>query len=38
VIWDGRDEAGRAAGSGVYLVRLLTDRGESMGLKLALLK
>ncbi len=38
VLWDGRDEAGRAAGSGVYLVRLITDRGESAGLKVALLK
>jgi YVTN family beta-propeller protein len=38
VTWDGRDGAGRAVSSGVYLVRLITDRGESMGLKVALLK
>ncbi len=29
--WRGRDDAGRAAASGVYLYRLLTDDGERRG-------
>ena len=38
VVWNGRDDAGRSAGSGVYLVRLVTDRGQATSLKVALLK
>lgn len=37
VVWDGRDGAGRALGSGVYLARL-SGPGGSRGLKLVLLK
>ena len=25
MMWDGRDEAGSAVGSGVYMVRLITE-------------
>ncbi|HQI76409.1 MAG TPA: FlgD immunoglobulin-like domain containing protein, partial [Candidatus Latescibacteria bacterium] len=27
VVWDGRDNAGRAVASGVYVYRLTSDRG-----------
>ena len=30
VVWDGRDDAGRPVASGVYLARLVTDRGEKV--------
>ena len=29
VVWDGRDDRGRAAGAGVYFARLITDSGAS---------
>lgn len=31
VVWNGRDEAGRQAASGVYLYRLVTDRHRDLG-------
>jgi hypothetical protein len=31
LIWDGRDEAGRTAASGVYFLRLLTEGGTDSG-------
>ncbi|HPF69138.1 MAG TPA: FlgD immunoglobulin-like domain containing protein, partial [Candidatus Krumholzibacteria bacterium] len=31
VVWDGRDDAGRSLGSGVYLYRLTTAAGASAG-------
>jgi len=37
VVWDGRDARGAAAASGVYLYRLITERGEEAG-KMALTK
>ncbi|MBU1073426.1 hypothetical protein KKG45_09280 [bacterium] len=37
VLWDGRDDAGRTASSGVYLYRLVTAEGALSG-KVALLK
>ncbi|MCP4571007.1 MAG: hypothetical protein GY838_01520 [bacterium] len=31
IVWDGRDDRGRRAGSGVYLYRLVTTGGEAVG-------
>ncbi len=31
VVWDGRDNSGRAAASGVYLVRMSTGREAQTG-------
>lgn len=38
VSWDGKDYAGRAVGSGVYLYRLTTNSGYSKVMKMMLLK
>lgn len=38
VSWDGRDNAGHAVGSGVYLYRLTTNSGYSKVMKMMLLK
>ena len=36
--WDGRDDAGRAMPSGVYLVRLVTETGAASELRLELIR
>ncbi len=38
VIWDGRNDAGQAVASGVYLVRLKTDRHGSHEMRLVMLR
>lgn len=38
VVWDGRDQSGRYAGSGIYFYRMDADIGYSMIKKMALIK
>ncbi|RPJ45021.1 MAG: hypothetical protein EHM19_05905, partial [Candidatus Latescibacterota bacterium] len=38
MIWDGRDDAGGPVVSGVYLVRLATDRGQIRTAKIMLVR
>jgi hypothetical protein len=38
LVWDGKDETGRSAASGVYIYRLTTDAGVHLARKMTLIK